>query len=165
MKVKREFQTTSKANYTRFLKEQNLTEKDLSYKKFSQVLKTCNWMWIEYALLSGGKVRLPHGFGDIAVNKKMLARFKEWEGKQYVNLKIDWATTKKIGKRVYHTNEHTDGYNFKWTWFPGSSKIHLADVYVFKPCRYASRALAKYIKKPGATYKDNYLEWGLNKYN
>lgn len=166
---KKEYRTNSRENYDRFMKENKLIEKDLSYAKYCKNLEICNWMFVEYALRTGQKVQLPYGFGSIAVNKKMLKRFKEFKDKdgnirKVVNLRVNWAKTREIGKKVYHTNEHSDGYNFRWIWFGAESKIHLSDLYVFKPGRYASRAISKYVKKPGGQYKEIYLEW-LNQDN
>jgi hypothetical protein len=155
---KKEYSTCSKENYNRFIRENGITEKELSYKKYVKNLKVCNWMFIEYALRTGLKINLPHGFGPLTVNKKKLKLFKEHDGKKYINLRVDWSKTKKLGKRVYHTNEHSDGYNFRWLWFPGEAKLHLSDLYIFKPGRYASRAINRYIKK-SPEYKELYLEW------
>ena len=164
---KKEYRTYSRENYDRFLKEYNIKEDDLPFSKWKANLSTCNWMWIEYALRTGMKVNLPFGFGPLAVNKKMLKRFKEYtdsEGqkKKVINLRIDWKKTKELGKRVYHTNEHTDGFNFKWMWFSEEARFYLANLYVFNPGRYASRAINKYLKKPGADFKSLYMEWQKN---
>ena len=155
---KREYRTYSRENYDRFLKENHLSEKDLPYNKYCKNLEVCNWMFVEYALRTGSKVLLPYGFGALAVNKKMLKRYKEHDGKKYINLRVDWKKTKEAGKKIYHTNEHSDGYNFRWLWFNADAKLHLSDLYVFKPCRYASRAINKYLRRPGQ-YKELYLEW------
>ncbi len=157
-KTKREYRTCSKENYNRFIKENNISEKELSFAKYVKNLQVCNWMYIEYALRTGLKVSLPYGWGSFAVNKRKLKMYKEFEGKRYINLRVDWAKTKKLGKRIYHTNEHSDGYNFRWLWFPEDAKLHLSDLYVFKPGRYSSRAINKYIKK-SPYYKELYLEW------
>jgi len=153
-----EFWTHSKENYNRFLVEHKITDKELSYKKYKKIIETCNWMFIEYALRTGFKVTLPFGFGSLAVVKKKIKTYKEYKGKQYVNLRIDWAKTKEVGKRVYHTNEHTDGYNYRWRWSPKDAKFHLSNLYTFKPQRYASRSINKYIKKPNSQFKDLYME-------
>lgn len=153
-----QFWSHSKDNYNRFLKENNVTEKELSYKKYKRIIETCNWMYVEYALRTGFKVTLPFGFGNISVVKKKIKTFKEFQGKQYINLRIDWAKTKEIGKRVYHTNEHSDGFNYKWRWSGREAKFHLSDLYTFRPQRYASRAISKYVKKPSSQYKDLYME-------
>lgn len=156
---KKEYRTYSRENYDRFLKENNISEKELPYPKYCKNLEVCNWMFIEYALRTGQKVYLPYGFGPLAVNKKKLKMYKEHEGKKYINLRVDWKKTREIGKKVYHTNEHSDGFNFRWMWFSDEAKFAFADLYVFKPGRYASRAINKYIRKVNAQYKEIYLEW------
>jgi hypothetical protein len=156
---KKEYRTYSRSNYDRFIAENKISEKDLPYSKYCKNLEVCNWMYIEYALRTGTKVFLPHGFGPIAVNKKMLKRYKEYKGKKYINLRIDWNKTRIHNKTIFHTNEHSDGYNFRWIWFSPEAKIHLSDLYVFKPGRYASRAITKYVKKPDNQYKEMYLNW------
>ncbi len=164
---KKQYRTNSRENYERFLKENNMSSIELSYKKFSKNLEVCNWMFIEYALRTGQKVTFPHGFGAGCVNKRMLKRYVEHDGKRYINLRVDWNKTRLIGKKVYHTNEHTDGYNYKWLWDKKYATFTLSDTYIFKPCRYASRAIAKYLKRPNSQYKDLYLEWlkpKINKY-
>ena len=154
-----QYRTYSRENYDNFLKENRILESELSFQKWKKNLEVCNWMWIEYALRTGMKVYLPFGFGPIAVNKKMLKRFKTHKGKKYVNLRVDWKKTKEQGKYIYHTNEHTDGFNYRWLWASTEAKFYLSDLYVFKAGRYASRAIAKYINKPKEDYKSLYLEW------
>ncbi len=156
---KREYSTYSKENYLRFLRENKISQTELSFDKYKKNLDVCNWMYVEYALSTGQKVQLPYGFGTLAINKKMLKRFKTHKGKEYINLRPDWQKTKQNGKMVYHTNEHTDGYNFRWIWFSEDAKLHLNDLYVFRPGRYASRAITKYINKPNSPYKEMYMEW------
>ena len=162
---KKEYRTGSKENYIRFLKENKVNQLDLSYEKYCKNIEICNWMFIEYALRTGKKITLPHGFGAIAVNKKKLNMYKEFvdadgNKQKYINLRPNWEKTRKLGKKIYHTNEHTDGYNFRWAWFPGEAKIYLSSLYVFKPGRYASREIARYIKnKPEFQYKELYMQW------
>lgn len=163
-RAKKEYRTYSRENYDRFLRENNISEIELTYQKYCKNLEVCNWMFIEYALRTGEKVPLPHGFGPIAVNKRMLKKYKIYKGVKYVNLRVDWGKTNKIGKRVFHTNEHSDGYNFKWIWFNKEARLHLSELYVFRPGRYPSRAISKYIKKPNAQFQQLYLEWLNNKY-
>jgi hypothetical protein len=162
-----QYRTYSRDNYNRFLAENKLTKEDISFEKYRKNLEVCNWMYVEYALRTGEKVKLPHGFGFIAVNKKMLSHYKNFlnknTGKKFINLRIDYNETRKHGKVIYHTNEHSDGYNFKWVWFPKEAKFFLHELYVFNPGRYASRAIAKYVKKPNSEYKELYMNWINNK--
>ncbi len=161
---KREYRTYSRENYDRFLLENNLGEKDISYQKFCKNLEVCNWMFVEYILRTGAKINLPHGFGTLTITKRMLKRYKIYNGVKYINLKVDWGKTNKLGKKIYHNNEHSDGYNFKWAWFGREAKFHLSDLYNFKPGRYPSRAISKYIKKPNGQFQELYLEWLYNRY-
>lgn len=161
-RVKVEYRTDSKENYNIFLKLHKIKKEELPYAKYSKILHTCNWMFVEYSLRTGMKATLPYGFGPIAVSKKMLNRFKEYEGKKYINLRVDWAKSRKAGKRVYHTNEHTDGFNYKWGWFPKEARFYLSNIYTFIPCRYSSRALSRYLKAPSSECKNLYLEWFKN---
>lgn len=165
---KKEYRTNSKENYNRFLAENNVKESELSYLKYCKNIEVCNWMFVEYALRTGSKVVFPYGFGSLAVNKKMLKRFKEYKNKEgemvkAVNLRPNWAKSRELGKKVYHTNEHSDGYNFRWIWFVDECKLYLSDLYVFKPARYPSRAINKYVRKQGE-FQELYLEWTKNKY-
>lgn len=155
---KKEYRTYSRENYDRFIKENNILESELSYPKYCKNLEVCNWMFMEYILRTGEKINLPFGFGPLTINKKKLKKYKEHDGKKYVNLRPDWQKTKQNGKMIYHTNEHSDGYNFRWLWFPAEARIHLSNLYIFKPGRYASRAINKYIKKSNQ-YQELYLEW------
>ena len=161
---KKEYRTYSRENYEVFIKENNISERDLTYPKYCKNLQVCNWMFVEYALRTGVKVSLPHGFGSLAVNKKMLKKYKIYKDKdgleqKKINLRIDWKKTNELGKKIYHTNEHTDGYNYRWIWFVPDAKIFLSSLYIFKPGRYASRAINKYLRKPNSDYKHMYLEW------
>jgi len=160
-RVKKQYTSNDKQNYNRFILANNIDPEKLPYPKYKKIIEVNNWMFIEYALETGNKIRLPHGFGDLAVNKKMLKRYKTIPGsdKKYVNLRIDWQKTKIEGKRIFHTNEHTDGFNYKWYWNNKTAKIYMSGLYIFRPCRYASRAIAKYIKKPNSDYSQMYLEW------
>lgn len=159
MRVKKQYRTDSRENYERFLKKYGISESTLSFDKFKKNIHYCNWMYIEYALRTGNKISFPHGFGSLVVTKKILQRYKIHNGVKYNNLRINWQKTKEIGKRVYHTNEHSDGYNYKWLWFAKDSRLRLRHLYVFKACRYASREIAKYVKKKDAQYGQMYLEW------
>lgn len=156
---KKEYITSSRANYDRFIKANNIKESELPFSKYTKNIEVCNWMFIEFALATGRRTTLPYGFGDIAVSKKKLKTYKIHGDKKYMNLRIDWAKTKKEGKRIYHTNEHSDGFNYKWYWFNVKAKMYLSDLYVFKPCRYASRAITKYVRNTTKNYRENYLEW------
>ena len=59
-------------------------------------------------------------------------------------LKIDWAASKKLGKRIYHLNDHTGGYKYRFYWTKGIIKNITA--YSFIPTRTNTRTLAGILK-------------------
>lgn len=60
--------------------------------------------------------RIPYHLGLIRIRK-----FKTKVGSPG---SINWKETRRLGKHVYHTNKHTDGYYFRWRWM--KSSIHAA---------------------------------------
>lgn len=70
-------------------------------------------------------------------------------------LKIDWKATKECGKKVYHLNDHRDGYFYRFSW--KKNKIVNVSYYSFVPERWnAKRRLAKLLKeKPNVDFFEN----------
>lgn len=162
MRIKKEYRTNSKENYERFCTLH--PEIDITFKKYSEVIRTCNQMYITQALDSGELIKLPFGFGVMAVHKKKTHKSITKDGEKIIVLPVDWQESKKQGVKIYNLNYHTSGYRYKWAWFKHTSLIYQKDVWVFKPCRYASRAIAKYVKDP--YYAQLYKQWNPRvKYN
>ena len=59
-------------------------------------------------------------------------------------LRVDWQASKKFNKRIYHLNEHTGGYKYRFYWSRGIIKNITA--YSFIPTRTNSRRLASILK-------------------
>jgi nucleoid DNA-binding protein len=148
MRVQREYRTVSRDNYERFMDSN--PDIDIDYKKWVEVIGTCNRMFMQKALDTGEDVRLPHGFGVFRVLKYKQKAHKILNGEKRITLPVDWQASKREGYIVYNMNFHTSGYRFKWIWTSKLSRITIPNVWVFKPCRWASRELARYINK------DNY---------
>lgn len=119
----------------------------------------------DHLLESGDRVKLSHGLGAFAISKKKSKKSNilPETGEEKITLPVDWAKTRKAGKYIYHFNFHTNGYRFKWKWFPHSATFFKADVWNFKPSRVTSRLLNFYLKEdPQCQYK--YKEWHLSQY-
>jgi nucleoid DNA-binding protein len=157
MRPKVDYRSSSKECYNIFRVSNPKIE--ISYNQFKQIIKTFNEMLIDYVLETGDRVRIPFGFGEIAINKWKPKRFKEHDGKQYINLPVDWAQSKKLGRYSYHINAHTDGFRFQWKWFKKDARFECSKIYAFKPNRINSRKLAQYIKKKDSKYPNIYKEW------
>lgn len=152
-----QYRTASKENYKRFCIE--YPEIRLSYKEWKDILYTYSEIYTDEVIETGNKVKFPLGFGNFAISKRKQKRTKEWNGKTYINLPVDWKKSKELGKKTYIMNYHTDGYRYKWQWFKDSAYFHLSDLYVFQPSREVSRKLARILKDPDNTMRELYLEW------
>ena len=89
---------------------------------------------------------------------KKRKRTKGINGKEFVNLPIDWKKTREKGKVIYNFNYHTEGYFFGWMWFKSTARFRNSDLWYFKPSRRTSRDLSHYIKAE-PKYQHIYHEW------
>lgn len=88
--------------------------------------------------LTGRVVKLPYGIGDFWIKKIQT----DWE-----KPRLDLNETKIQGKKVYHLNEHSDGWWARWYWTK-NHRIPNMKLYSFQPTRGNSRAVAKIMKQP-----------------
>lgn len=159
MRCKVQYRQTSKANYELFKKEK--PELKLSYLDWSNIIYSFNYGMRDYALETGEIVKFPWGLGELVISKKKIKRTKiAPNGIEYNNMPIDWAKTRKAGKTIYHLNLHTNGFSFKWKWFPFTARFKYHKLWVFKPSRISSRLITHYISQ---NYQSKYSEWHLIK--
>lgn len=156
MRIAVEYRSSSKESYNDFCKKNSSIK--ISFEEWKQVIYGFNESFKEHILETGDKVRLPIGFGEFSINKKIRKKIKVIKGVEYINLPVDWQKSKEKGKRIYNFNYHTEGYFFGWMWFKESSRLKHADLWYFKPCRSTSRLLAHYIKV-NKIYQDVYKQW------
>lgn len=152
-----DWRMSQKINYTNFQKKH--PEVDITFDEWKNVVYSFMEAYKTQVLETGYKVRLPAGFGEIAINKKKRRKITiTHEGKEFINLPIDWKRSKEKNKHIYNFNYHTDGYYFGWKWFRNSANFRLKDYWYFKPSRVTSRLLAHYIKVDDK-YQHSYLCW------
>lgn len=146
----------SKENWVRFCTE--FPDIKLSYLDWSNIIYTFNYNFRDHCLDTGEVTRLPWGFGDVCVSKKKRKKVIVLpNGQEKINLAIDWKNTKKAGKRIYHFNHHTNGFYFKWKWFPQTGRFRHHTLWVFRPSRLSSRMINHYVRQEGQPAK--YREW------
>lgn len=155
-RVKVEFRSASKDNYTAFCKA--YPEINLSYNDWRIIVYSFNEAFRDYILETGEKIKLPCGFGEFSINKKKRRKMKGVDGKEFVNLPIDWKKTKEKGKRIYNFNFHTEGFFFGWMWFKKTARFRHSQLWYFKPSRTTSRLLSHYLKTDDR-YQHVYHEW------
>ena len=93
------------------------------------------------SIVDGGEiVKLPYNKGPIGIFK--------WLSKSTKLSKapVDWVKSKELGKKVYLTNAHSNGYVYKFFWDKGLRQKTLLSFYKFKACRALTRRLAEVIK-------------------
>ena len=105
-----DWRSASKKSYEDFCKKNPLIS--LNFDEWKNILYSFNESFKHYILETGEREKLPTGFGEFSINKKKRKRSKDIDGKEFVNLPIDWVKTKEKGKRIYNFNYHTEGYFF-----------------------------------------------------
>lgn len=156
MRVKVDWRSASKDNYISFCKEN--PHISLPFDMWQKIVYDINYSFRDHILETGDKIKLPFGLGEISINKKKRKKTKIIEGKEFINLPIDWKRTKEKGKKIYNFNHHTEGYFFGWIWFRNTARFKHRELWFFKPSRITSRAIAVYINKEDK-YQYIYNTW------
>ena len=155
-RVKVEWRSSSKDNYNLFCKKHPSIK--LTYDEWRNITYTYNESFKEYILETGDKAKLPYGFGEFSINKKKRRKITNADGKEFINLPIDWQKTKEKGKVIYNFNYHTEGFFFGWMWFKNTARFKHSDLWYFKPSRLTSRLLSHYLKTSDK-YQHIYNQW------
>lgn len=92
--------------------------------------------------------KMPFSVGEIYIRKYK----PELEDVKKRTSFIDWKNTAKLGKIVYHLNEHSNGFKFTIKWRKKKNVIRYVEIYKFVPTRYFKRTLAKAIKNKESDY-------------
>lgn len=60
---------------------------------------------------------------------------------------VDFDETKRLGKTIYHLNEHSDGYSVRWAWEKKNNLVTNLIYYSFIPSRKNKRDLVSSVKE------------------
>ena len=113
---------------------------DVEYSEYVNIVTEFYKDVMDHILLKAGTFYMPFGLGDIHVIKTKL-KLENIDHKQ-----LDWKTTNEVGKRVYHLNEHSNGYKYLFQWDKVASRIKKLYLYRFQLTRDNKRRLAQLIK-------------------
>ena len=122
----------------KFYKKDTIKELQIDYKMFRDICDEYNQLIVEEVLINSETVRFPVRVGTFRV-KKTKMKFTDKN-----KLMIDWKKSKELKKRIYHMNEHTGGYKYRFFWKKGAIKNISA--YAFIPTRTLARRLASILK-------------------
>ena len=118
------------------------TEASMSYSRFKEIFSALMEAIMEY-VLEGYFFKFPYNLGILRIKKRKLTLNKKM-------LRVNFAETRKHGKTIYHLNEHSNGYYYKFYWNQGF--ISGIRKYTFTPVRKYKRALAKMILEEQKDY-------------
>jgi len=119
-------------------KNEVISELQVDKQLFRKICDEFNKLIIDEILISSEEIRLPYRLGTVRIKKSKM----KYDDKN--KLKIDWAASRKLGKRIYHLNDHTGGYKYRFYWTKGIVKNITA--YSFIPTRTNTRTLASILK-------------------
>lgn len=157
MRVKVGWRSAGKLQYLDFCeKNRNI---HITFEVWKDIVYRFNWDFRDYILTYGDKSKIPFGFGELSINKRKVKKTKIINGVEKITLPVDWKKTKEKGKKIYNFNYHTEGYRFKWIWFPKTARFKYAQLWVFKPARTSSRKITEFLAKKDSDYLNIYKEW------
>lgn len=85
-------------------------DEDIDYYTFKQILDAFNAHMMDCILNQSDVVKLPYGLGSVGVVKY---KPKTLSPK---SLSVDYKASAEYGKKIYHLNEHSNGYKFRLYW-------------------------------------------------
>jgi hypothetical protein len=114
----------------------------MPYDRFKEIFNSLIKAIISY-VLEGYLFKFPYNLGILRIKKRKMTLNKKM-------LRVNFAETKKLGKTIYHLNEHSGGYYYRFSWDSGI--ISGIRKYTFTPVRIHKRALAKKILEEQKDY-------------
>lgn len=157
MRVKVDYRTSSIHNFKKF--KLLHPEVDITYKQWFKIIETYMHEYRDYILESGDLANSFWGFGEFSISKKKPKQFYiDKDGNERVNMAVDWVKTRKLGKKVYLYNYHTDGWSCKWWWNIKTARFKMSSLFIFKASRVSSRKLKEYLTKTSERYIEYYKQ-------
>lgn len=128
---------------------QEVDEDSPYYVSWQDYKSICNDMFKEMSrriLEEAAEIQLPFRLGSVYIVKKLP---KTWTTK---SLRVDFCSTMKYGKTIYHLNDHSNGFKFRFKWNKSKALVKNKSFYVFKATRGNNRELASLIKSGKMDY-------------
>lgn len=115
----------------------------IEYPLFRKVLEDY-FEYLRDSVIEEGRIMtLPGRFGNISVRK--------YEG-NISNIQYDYASSKLYGKPIWHFNDHTDGFRYKYYWNKSDLIVKNCTKYQMIFTRANKRRLAKILKSNERDY-------------
>lgn len=115
------------------------TPYDVSYNIFKQVVTDYFKYLRDEVMLNSKEIKIPCRLGTLQIIKH---KPKEYTGK---SLRIDYKSSKELGKVVYFLNDHSNNYKYRYHWSKKACITLNKTKYQFIATRDNKRKLAKII--------------------
>lgn len=112
---------------------------DIDERLYQQIVYYYFKRMIDLLLVEGECIKLPVRLGNMFISKKKMKMSRLTSGS------IDWYNTKKYGKHIYHTNDHSNQYKYYFTWKKVGASIVNIRKYRFVATRDNKRRLGHII--------------------
>lgn len=112
----------------------------LTKRQIKQVIYLYNKLLSYWIINKGYTFKLPHRLGSLSINKGQMG---------YCKLYFDYEQWNKNKVKVYHTNDHSDGWYASIYWDKKTCKVPNQSYYKFELTRGNNREIAKIMKKQG----------------
>lgn len=149
---------TNSREMFKLFKEQN-PQVNIDSKQYKEIINSLNLYYLEYILDTGNIAILPYGLGKMMIqkNKRKLRRTKDGSS-VYMSAPVNWNETKKQGKVIYHLNESTDGFAYRYHWFKNASYMSHNMIWSMVMTTQAKKMLKNRIDCEEKDYKNLYRE-------
>lgn len=136
--------TSFYSGYLKFIGESKRL--NIPYHKFRLILNHYFKYLRDQILYQSRTVKLPYRMGYVSIIKQ---KPKRYDGN---SLRIDYNATNKYGKVIYHLNEHSNGYKYRFYWSKLQSAVINKSKYQLVATRSNKRELARIIKNKERDY-------------
>lgn len=136
---------TLKDIYQEYKKEHNNDEFAIDEKTYRKIILEFNKRIMKLILEDARIFDVPCRLGEIRIKKKKM----NFTNKR---LKIDFGMSRKLKRTVYHMNDHTDNYYYRFYWNKKHSNSKNISAYSYKAGRINERRLAYLAKTKQVDY-------------
>jgi len=118
----------------------------VSFKTFKNIITKYYLAILDDILYKGVEYKLPYRLGQIRIIKRKI------NINNLTRFGIDWVESVKHGKQIYHLNNHSRGFVYRFKWIKQNALIPNLYFYKFVPSRMIKRKLAQVIKNKQCDY-------------
>lgn len=119
---------------------------NIDYTTFRSIINDYFKYLRDEIIEKGKEIKLPCRTGSLSIVKH---KPKEYSGK---SLRMDYAESKKYDKVIYHLNEHTNGFKYRYYWNKQTMLLTNKHKYQLVMTRENKRRLAQILKNRERDY-------------